>query len=238
LSFRTLLGIKLKLRFRDSGTYVGIFVTPILLVVMMSFLNSDADIQSMMQLFLPGGIAMVILVEFCDYMIYLVMDKDRGISHRIGTVPISKAKYLTSEILAMLSVTAIALCFLMMIMLALGVHMEGSWISFIAVILLASFALMAMGSMIAGFLRSETTAFWLGFTLIFVMMSLAFVPEMAFPESIRPFVAILPTSSMSYLLYEIITDTGTLSSNLDNVAILVGWLAGCSAVAAFTFRWD
>lgn len=235
---KKLLAIKIKLRFRDPGTYVAMFALPIMLVVMNSFMISGGDAQSMMQIFLPGGIAMILLVEFDDYMIYLVMGKDRGISRRVATIPISRARYLASEIMAMVSVTALGLCFFMGVMLALGVRIEGSWIQFIAVILLTIFSLLALGSAMAGFLKSEGTAFWLGFVLIFLMLFLAFVPEMALPDAIRPFVAILPTSSMSYAHYEIITGTGTLSSNLENVVIPVVWAVGCGALAAFTFRWE
>ena len=70
------------------------------------------------------------------------------------------------------------------------------------------------------------------------MLFLAFVSEMALPEAIRPFVAILPTSSMSYVLYEIMSDTGALFSNLYKIVILFAWAIGCGALAALTFRWE
>jgi len=214
---------------------VPIIALPPIIVLVITLMSIGAGIEW----FLPGGITMVIILAgFTFYSFSFVSDKSKGILRRISTIPTSRATYIACESLVTLVFSFVALCVLLGIMMGLGVRIEGSVISFTAMIFLGALTFMALGAMTAGFIKSEKVMDVMGNLLTIMLIVPSFVPPEAFLPSLKPIVGIIPSASLSYVLRDLITGCGTLATNLNNIGIILVWLGVCGVIAAATFRWE
>ena len=225
--------VRLKIQFREVEHVFMTIALPILLVVL------NGSMSMGLQWFLPGGITMVILMSgFFVYLEHIVSDKERGIIRRMHVVPTSPATYMACETSVTLLYTFLSICILLEMMTILSVKIEGSVLSLMAMIFLGSFTFMALGSMIAGLIKSTGMAMTVSMLLLVPLMIFCFAPLEAFPSGFEPFIRFLPSVPLTEVMRDLVMGTGSIVDNLGNVYVMLGWLVGCALVAATTFRWE
>lgn len=236
--FATLFRVKLKIRFREWLMVVLLLAFPLLMVGINGALSPD-DIASGMETFLPGGVVIVIVIAGIMFQSFTIAsDKGKGVLRRVGTVPTPRATYLIVESFVTLALIALVLAVLFAVVLPLGVEIRGSPLSFVAVILLGALTLMAIGSLIAGFLSDWETALMVSSVFMLLFFFPAFIPPEAFSSDVQSILKFIPSVSLANILRDLISDSGTLVSNLDHLGIITIWLVVCWIITALTFRWE
>jgi ABC-type multidrug transport system permease subunit len=232
-NFGDLFRIRLKVRFRELDFVFITFALPILIIVMNSIVS-----QRGIELFLPGGIVMVISIpSLLGCLSSIVSDKSRGMLKMMRIIPGSPVIYLLSEVLITLVFIAASTGILMGVSWALGAEtVKFDVLFFMATVLLGSFALMSFALIIAGFVNNEKIANALTSVLGSALVILSFPPQDVFPSVSKLFIYVLPTVPLSDILRQTLLG---VTSNVDisiNMMILIVWITIAIAVTK-VFRW-
>jgi len=189
----------------------------------------------------PSILAMALMQLGIFAAIPLVQQREKGILKRIGATPLARWKLVASNILLRLMVAAIDGVLIIGIGIALfNVQIVGSVLAMAGLILLGAGAFLAIGFLLASFLKTEEQATGVVQVIQMPMMFLSgiFFSFDFMPGWLQSVARLLPLTYLGDALRQVMVNGTQVAPLGVDLAILTGWLVVCLAVAARTFRWE
>jgi ABC-2 type transport system permease protein len=189
----------------------------------------------------PSILAMALMQLGVFAAVPLVQQREKGILKRMGATPLARWKLVASNILLRLVVAAIDGVLILGIGIALfNVQIVGNVLEMAGFVFLGAGAFLALGFMLASFLKTEEQATGVVQVVQMPLMFLSgiFFPFDFMPEFLRTIARFLPLTYLGDALRQsMVNGTQVAPIGLDAL-ILAGWLVVCLAVAARSFRWE
>lgn len=172
----------------------------------------------------------------------LVSLREKGVLRRMSATPLSRAGLLASQVAFRLTIAAAQTGIIVLVgALVFGVHIEyANFPQIIGIMVLGATMFVTMGYFIAGLAKTEEAVQGV-ITLpnfIFMFLSGIYFPVEVMPSWIRPLVDIIPLTYLADALRATMIDAGSVFPMTRSIAIMLGWLAVCAALALRFFRWD
>lgn len=220
---------------RSVGAFAYALLTPAFVLVAVAELwvneGSRADLVSEvvgMSILATGifSIGVAVTEERRDGTLKTFMASPIGfLSYLIGHV-LSRVTALVAGVLVMLAVAAIVY----------DVALTGAWLLFLAVAMLSTATMLALGFVLASRSQRTESAGAIGSLLFVVGIMTVTIDPSTIPQAISTLLELLPFGAMSQALRESWAGEGVGAVSVD-VAILACWFLVLSAGASRWFRW-
>ena len=188
----------------------------------------------------PGVLALAVLsTGFTSVAITTGFERRYGVLKRLGATPLPRLGLLAGKAAAVLLVEALQLVLIGLLAAALGWRPAGGWVAVpavVALVLAGTAAFVALGLLMAGTLRAETTL--AAANLVYLLLLAGggvVVPLQQYPDGVQPVLQLLPTGALAEGLREAL---GGDSLGAGHALILLAWAVVAGAVTARTFRWE
>ncbi|HEX7486177.1 MAG TPA: ABC transporter permease [Vicinamibacterales bacterium] len=189
----------------------------------------------------PSILAMALMQLGVFAAIPLVQQREKGILKRLGATPLPRWTLVGSNVLLRLLVAVVdAVVILGIGMVFFGVQIVGSVLAMAGFVLLGAGAFLALGFLLASFLKTEEQA--TGVVQV-VQMPMMFLSGIFFsfdfmPGFLQTVGRAMPLTYLGDGLRQVMVNGTPVAPLGVDVAILTGWLVVCLAIAARTFRWE
>jgi ABC-2 type transport system permease protein len=192
--------------------------------------------------FLPGLLAMNIMGSSIWSLAFaIVTQRNKKLLKRLIATPMSRLEYLMSFVLSRLAFLGLEVVVLLAFgVWVLDVPIRGSLVTLALISLIGAASFGAIGLLLSS--RSRTIEGVSGLAN-FVMLPMwifsgVFFSATNFPAVIQPIVQALPLTALVNGMRAIMLQGVGLSGVLPQIAVLVGYLVVCLAVALRVFRWQ
>jgi ABC-2 type transport system permease protein len=170
----------------------------------------------------------------------IVTARQRKLLKRLAATPMRRRDYLLSfRVAGLVFVPLQVILLFVFARLAFGVMIHGSWVSVMAIALLASWSFAGLGLLCAA--RAENTETANGLinvvTMPMFVLSGVFFSSSRFPAFVQPAIRLLPLSAFNEALRHVVNDGASMGSQAFPLAVLVIWGLASSVVALRLFRW-
>jgi ABC-2 type transport system permease protein len=189
----------------------------------------------------PSILAMALMQLGVFAAVPLVQQREKGILKRLGATPLARWKLIVSNILLRLMVAVIDTVLILGIGLTVfNVQIVGNLLLAVGFVLLGAGAFLALGFMLASFLKTEEQATGVVQVVQMPLMFLSgiFFPFDFMPEFLRTVARFLPLTYLGDGLRQVMVNGTQVAPLGVDAAILAGWLVVCLAIAARSFRWE
>lgn len=189
----------------------------------------------------PSILAMALMQLGVFAAVPLVQQREKGILKRMGATPLQRWKLVVSNILLRLLVAVADAVLILGIGIAVfNVQIVGNWMGLAGLVLLGAGAFLAIGFMLAAFLKTEEQASGVVQVVQMPLMFLSgiFFPFDFMPDFLRTIARFLPLTYLGDALRQVSVNGTQVAPLSMDVAILGGWLVVCLAIAARSFRWE
>jgi len=172
---------------------------------------------------------------------FLIVDmRIRKLLKRFLATPMKKSHFLlgimASRLLFLVPEVLVLLAFAR---LAFGVVNYGTWAAVILLALLGAVTFSGIGLLIACRAKTlETVSGLMNLVMLpmWILSGIFFSPD-RFPEIAQPFIAVLPLTPLIEALRAVMLEGATLSSQLNQITILIAWGLASFILALRWFRW-
>jgi ABC-2 type transport system permease protein len=160
---------------------------------------------------------------------------------RLVATPMRKRDFLLAQVLARIAFLIIEVPLLVgFAWLVFGVRVEGSLLALAVLVLAATISFSGLGLLTAA--RPRTVEGVSGIINLIIMpmlvLSGVFFSASRFPDSVQPFIRVLPLTAANDALRAVINDGLPLTALPVELAVLAGWGALGFALALRWFRWQ
>jgi ABC-2 type transport system permease protein len=189
----------------------------------------------------PSILAMALMQLGVFAAIPLVQQREKGILKRIGATPLPRWKLVGSNVLLRLMVAIVdAVLILGIGIVFFKVQIVGNLVLSAGVVLLGAASFLAIGFMLAAFLKTEEQA--TGVVQI-VQLPMMFLSGIFFsfdflPGFLQTVARFLPLTYLGDALRQVMVNGTQVAPLGEDLAILTGWLVVCLTIAARSFRWE
>jgi ABC-2 type transport system permease protein len=189
----------------------------------------------------PSILAMALMQLGIFAAIPLVQQREKGILKRIGATPLARWKLIGSNVLLRLMVAIVdAVLILGIGFVFFDVKIVGNVLAAAGVVLLGAASFLAIGFMLASFLKTEEQA--TGVVQI-VQLPMMFLSGIFFsfdflPGFLQTIARFLPLTYLGDAMRQVMVNGTQVAPLGVDLAILTGWLVVCLAIAARSFRWE
>jgi ABC-2 type transport system permease protein len=170
----------------------------------------------------------------------LVALREQQILRRLGATPLPRWKLLVSQVLNRLTIAAVQAATILGIgAYAFKVHVSNP-LQVSGLVLLGALMFVSLGYLIASVARTQDSATGISQAINFPMMFLSgiFFPLAVLPAFLLPVVRALPLTDLADAIRQVmIGSTPTFPLTID-LAIVGGWIVGCTLLSMRLFRWD
>jgi ABC-2 type transport system permease protein len=189
----------------------------------------------------PSILAMALMQLGVFAAVPLVQQREKGILKRMGATPLQRWKLVASNILLRLMVAAIDTVLIIGIGIAVfHIEIVGNLAAAAGFVFLGAGAFLALGFMLASFLKTEEQATGVVQVVQMPLMFLSgiFFPFDFMPDFLRSVARLLPLTYLGDgLRQSMVNGTQVAPLGLDAL-ILGGWLVVCLVIAARSFSWE
>ncbi len=189
-----------------------------------------------------GGMAIqFLLFAMANMGIEMLLERQRGLWKRLRSAPVSRFTLLTGKVAsgAIVSLMILLVCFAFA-MVVFGVRIQGSILGFLGIAVACALMASTFGLLVAALGNSPATA--RGITtlavLMMVMLGGAWVPSFIFPAWLQQFTLAVPVRWAVDGLDAMTWRGIGLGGAIVPAAVLFGFAAAFSAIAASRFRWE
>ena len=189
----------------------------------------------------PSILAMALMQLGVFAAVPLVQQREKGILKRIGATPLARWKLVASNILLRLIVAAVDTVLIIGVGIAVfHIEIVGNLAVAAGFVFLGAGAFLALGFMLASFLKTEEQATGVVQVVQMPLMFLSgiFFPFDFMPEFLRSVARLLPLTYLGDGLRQSMVNGTQIAPIALDAAILAGWLVVCVAVSARSFRWE
>jgi ABC-2 type transport system permease protein len=189
----------------------------------------------------PSILAMALMQLGVFAAIPLVQQREKGILKRIGATPLARWKLVGSNVLMRLMVALVDAVVILGIGLSVfNVQIVGSVLAVAGIVLLGAGAFLALGFMLASFLKTEEQA--TGVVQV-VQMPMMFLSGIFFqfdflPGFLQTIGRVMPLTYLADALRQVMVNGTQVAPLGVDLAILTGWLVVCLGIAGRSFRWE
>lgn len=233
-------GWETRLLLRNGEQVLLTLVIPV--GIMLGLTLTDVLVQTDGDDRIPRALATVLAVSvisaaFTSLAIATAFERRSGALRFLGTTPLTRTELLAGKALATLLMTALSAAVACATAVAVGWRPVTGSAWALPVIVLGTAAFAAWGMSLAGLLRAEAVlAVANGIFLFLLMFGGVVIPASSLPGPLATLAGWLPSGALVEALTSALVD-GTAPS-FSAVAILLGWAAAGTALAARTFRWS
>lgn len=189
---------------------------------------------------MPGILAMSLMQSaIIGIAVYLTEAREKKILKRILATPVNRKSYIASQVVARLAISMVqAIIIIATARILYDVNIYGSYFDVFVVALLGTLVFLLIGFIISSFSKTVAAAEGLSQVISMPMLFLSgvFFSTDSLPVIVRDVVNYLPLTPMINALRDIITGGETLNATINNVWILLAWLAGLFILALISFR--
>jgi ABC-2 type transport system permease protein len=189
----------------------------------------------------PSILAMALMQLGIFAAVPLVQQREKGILKRMGATPLPRWKLVASNILLRLIVAAVDTVLILGVGIAVfHIQIVGNLAAAAGFVFLGAGAFLAIGFMLASFLKTEEQATGVVQVVQMPLMFLSgiFFPFDFMPDFLRSVARLLPLTYLGDGLRQtMVNGTQVVPLALD-AAVLAGWLIVCLAISARSFRWE
>jgi ABC-2 type transport system permease protein len=188
---------------------------------------------------LPGILALTVMsTGMVSLGIATAFERQYGVLKRLGGSPLARSGLLIAKVLSVLVLEAAQVALLTAVaVLLFDWRPVGSLLLALAALLIGTIVFSALGLLMAGSLRAETTlAAANGLYLVFLLLGDMLVPLEALPAWLAAVARVLPAAALADGLRSSLQAGGAATSG--SLAILLAWAAIFLLAAARTFRWE
>jgi ABC-2 type transport system permease protein len=171
----------------------------------------------------------------------LVQQREKGILKRMGATPLARWKLVASNILLRLIVAAVDTVLILGVGIAVfHIQIVGNLVEAAGFVFLGAGAFLALGFMLASFLKTEEQATGVVQVVQMPLMFLSgiFFPFDFMPDFLRSVARLLPLTYLGDGLRQSMVNSTQVAPIAVDAAVLAGWLVVCLGIAARSFRWD
>ena len=189
----------------------------------------------------PSILAMSLMQLGVFAAIPLVQQREKGILKRMGATPLPRWKLVGSNVLLRLIVAIVdAVVILGIGLLFFNVQIVGNLLAVVGLVLLGAGSFLALGFMLASFLRTEEQATGVVQIVQIPMMFLSgiFFQFDFLPGFLRTVGMFMPLTYLGDAFRQVMVNGTQVAPLGVDVAVLTGWLVVCLAVAGRSFRWE
>jgi ABC-2 type transport system permease protein len=189
----------------------------------------------------PSILAMALMQMGVFAAIPLVQQKEKGILKRLGATPLRRWTLIGSNILTRLIVAiGDAILILGVGSLVFGVSVGDNVLAVAGLTLLGAGVFLAIGFMLAAFLKTEDQASGVVQIVQIPMMFLSgiFFSFEFLPGVMQTIARFLPLTYLADAFRQVMVSGTPVAPLGFDVAVLVGWLVVCLGISAKSFRWE
>ena len=189
----------------------------------------------------PSILAMALMQLGVFAAIPLVQQREKGILRRMGATPLPRWKLVGSNILLRLIVAIVdAVVILGIGLVFFNIQIVGNVLEMAGFVLLGAGTFLAIGFVLASFLKTEEQA--QGVVQI-VQMPMMFLSSIFFqfdflPGFLQSVGRVMPLTYLADALRQVMVNGTQVAPLGVDLAILTGWLVVCLAIAGRAFRWE
>jgi ABC-2 type transport system permease protein len=210
-------------------------------VVTVSQLTLASTNISTVTYLVPSILAMALMQLGVFAAVPLVQQREKGILKRLGATPLARWKLVASNILLRLIVAAVDTVLIIGIgIVVFKIQIVGNLALAAGFVFLGAGAFLALGFMLASFLKTEEQATGVVQVVQMPLMFLSgiFFPFNFMPEFLRTIGRFLPLTYLGDGLRQSMVNAPQVAPLAMDAAILAGWLVVCLAISARSFRWE
>jgi ABC-2 type transport system permease protein len=240
----TITNIKLYIR-EPVSVFFTLAFAPLLVVLFGAMYGNDPSPlfggYGSMDISMPAYTALILgSVGILGIPIQVGSLREQGVLRRYRATPMHPLTYIVADVFTNLIMTLLGMALLVLVgWLLYSVQFEGQVLAVIGGLLLGGLSMFAFGYLIAGLAPGARSAQVIGMVIFYPMMFLsgAGIPLEIMPESVRKISDFLPLTYVVKLLRGSWFGENWGEHLLD-LAVLVGVLVICGALAARFFRWE
>lgn len=210
-------------------------------IVTVSQLSLQSTNISDVAYLVPSILAMALMQLGVFAAIPLVQQREKGILKRIGATPLARWKLVGSNVLLRLLVAIVdAVLILGIGHVFFNVQIVGSLLASAGVVLLGAASFLAIGFMLASFLKTEEQATGVVQVVQIPMMFLSgiFFSFDFLPGFLQTVARFMPLTYLGDAMRQVMVNGTQVAPLGVDLAVLTGWLVVCLAIAARSFRWE
>ena len=233
-------GWETRLLMRNGEQLLLTLVIPIGLLLVLTL--TDVVVQEAGPSRIPRALATVLTVSvistaFTSLAIATAFERRSGALRFLGTTPLTRAELLGGKFLATAAVTAVSAGSVAIAALMIGWRPTTGSAWAIPVLLVGAATFAAWGMALAGLLRAEAVlAVANGLFLVLIMFGGVVIPAQSLPGPLATVASWLPSGALADALAAALI-SGSAPA-LQDVVVLLGWMAVGAVVASRTFRWS
>jgi ABC-2 type transport system permease protein len=189
----------------------------------------------------PSILAMALMQLGVFAAVPLVQQREKGILKRMGATPLPRWKLVASNILLRLIVAALDTVLILGVGIAVfHIQIVGNLAAAAGFVFLGAGAFLAIGFMLASFLKTEEQATGVVQVVQMPLMFLSgiFFPFDFMPDFLRSVARFLPLTYLGDGLRQTMVNGTQVAPLAMDAAVLAGWLVVCLAISARSFRWE
>ena len=240
----TWTNVKLYLR-EPIAMFFTLAFAPFLVLLFGAMFGNDPNPifggQGSMDISMPAYTALIVgSVGIMGVPITVGALREQGVLRRYRATPMHPLTFIAADVLTNLAMTLFGAVLLVVSgVLLYQVKFEGNVLNVLAAVLLGGLAMLAFGYLIASLAPGARSAQVIGMLVFYPMMFLSGsgMPLEIMPESVQRISTFLPMTYMVRLLRGLWFGE-SWGDYLVEVAVLVGVLVVCGALAARFFRWE
>ena len=197
--------------------------------------------QNYLDFLLPGLMAFTLMqLSIAGSGFNIVEFRRKGILKRLFVTPIEPKDFISSIVMARMTIVLVQLSFLIAYaLLVLDVKIVGSLASFYLMIILGTFIFLCLGFCLGSIAKTQQAVMAIGNIVIFpqIFLSGVFYPIESMPDFIQPIAHLLPLSFISTGMREIAINDATLMEISSSPIGIEAWLVISFVLATRLFVW-
>lgn len=244
-----LAGLELRLLARNGEQLLLTLVIPTLLLVLLTVVDvvdtGQPGRSARVDFLTPGMLALAVMsTAFTGQAIGTGYDRRYGALKWLGSTPLPRGALVAGKSLAVLAVETVQVVLLLGVAVVLGFSpgssgwpLAGSVLAFGLLLLAGTAAFSALGLLMAGTLRAETTL--AAANLVWVLLLLGgdiVVPVEKFGPAVAAVLELGPAAALAGGFRAVLAEGAGLP--IGSLAVLLVWAAVGTALAVRTFRWE
>ncbi len=201
----------------------------------------QARSQRYLDFLLPGLLAFTLMqLSIAGSGFNIVEFRRKGILKRLFVTPIKPRDFITSIVLARMTIVLIQLTvFIAFAVLVLDVSIVGNFASFYFIAMLGTFIFLCLGFCVGSIAKTQQAVMAVGNIVIFpqIFLSGVFYPIESMPELIQPIARLLPLSFVSTAMREIANNGASLLAIMPSLIGIAAWFIIGFILATRLFVW-
>jgi ABC-2 type transport system permease protein len=191
---------------------------------------------------LPGLIAMAVMQLSVFSVAFVFVDyKEKGILKRVLATPIKPYQFVVANIITRLIVAVVqALFFIVVGILFFKVHIIGSYLLILLVVILGAIMFLGLGFTVSGLSKTTESVPAIANLVVFPMLFLGgtFFPIDSMPTWLQYVSKVLPLTYFSTALRDVMTKGAGFGDILFNLIIMLVWSIVLIVLAIYTFSFE